>query len=233
MTYERDTYIVQSPSAVRSVVIKDADVPVEILPSGDDSMHVIYYESEKEEYDIELEGDTLSITKRVHLMVGLFMFHREPEHVKLTVYLPTGYAGALSVTTSDGGIRIQEVTMSDVVAKTTDGSIEIDRSHIARSVTCTTTDGKITAGRLTAAEMSLKTTDGRIVLDCPRVSDRLTCRTTDGRIKGVLAGRASDYTFAVKTADGRTNIHTGGTGRTMCELRTTDGRIELSFEDAG
>lgn len=233
MTYERHTHTVPNPSIVRSIVIKDVDVPVEVLPSGDDSMHFVYFESDREEYDIELEESTLSIKKRIQLLVGLFMFRKTPAHVKLTVYLPTGYDGELSITTTDGGIRVHEVTMANAAVKTTDGSIEIIRSHAAGSITCTTHDGTITAGRLTAAEMFLKTTDGGIALDCPRISDRLTCRTTDGRIKGLLAGRESDYTFAVRTVDGRTNISTGGTGQTMCELKTTDGRIELSFEDVG
>lgn len=233
MTYVQHTYNVPNPSIVRTIAIKDVDVPVDILPSGGDSMHAVYFESDRETYDIQLEGDTLSIRKRIRPMISLLMLQKIPEHVKLTLYLPEGYDGELSAVTTDGSIRVDGVTVSEMVLKTVDGDIEIIRTHAGGSITCTTHDGNVTAGRLTAAETSLKTTDGNIALDCPRISDKLSCRTTDGHIRGVLAGRMSDYTFAVRTVDGRSNLHPGGDGLTMCELRTTDGRIDVAFEDVG
>lgn len=233
MTYERNTYTVENPSAITSVVLMDADVSVEVLSSGDDSMHAVYYESDKEWYDIEVVEGTLYIKKKVQFMVGIFMFRKEPDYVKLTVHLPEGYAGSLGVTTADGDIRVYGITASDIAIKTADGNIAVNRSHISGTASCRTVDGDIAVGGITATEVLLKTTDGDIVLDRPLVSNRLSCRTTDGGIKGLLAGRASDYTFSVRTVDGRSNIASGGTGKTACELKVTDGKINISFEDEG
>lgn len=231
MIYERFTHTIENPSAIKSIVLADADVPVEVLSSEDESMHAIYFESDKEQYDIEVDGDTLYIRKRLPFMATLFMFHRRPHDVKLTMYLPVGYDGDLNIATADGDIRVFGVTMSDVTIKTADGDIAVNRSHIGESAICKTLDGDITIGSITAAEVSLKTTDGNIVLDRPLVSNRLTCRTTDGDIDGLLAGRASDYTFAVRNVDGHSNIASGSTGKTLCEVRATDGDIRISFEN--
>lgn len=231
MTYEQHTYTAQNPSAIRSVVLTDTDVPVEVLSSGDSAMYATYFESDKEKYDIEVDGDTLYIRKKIRLMVDFFMFRSNPDDVKLTMYLPAGYAGELSVATADGDIRVYGVTVSGITIKATDGNIFVNRSHINGSAACKTIDGDIAVGGITASGVSLKTTDGDILLDRPLVSDRLSCRTTDGDIKGLLAGRASDYTFTVRTGDGRSNIASGGKGRTFCEVKTTDGNIKVSFED--
>lgn len=233
MTYERFTYDVQNPAGINAIVLTDADVPIEVLPSGDSTMHATYFESDKEKYDIEVDGDTLYIRKRIRLMIGLFMFRDNPDDVKLTMYLPEGYAGELSVASADGDIRVFGVSMANVSIKTADGDISLNRSHINGSIACKTIDGDISVGGITASEASLKTTDGDIMLDRPLISNRVTCRTTDGDVKGLLAGRASDYTFAVKTIDGRSNIASGGTGRTFCEMKTTDGNIKVLFADNG
>lgn len=232
MTHEQHTYTAPNPSAIHTIVLMDADVPIEVFSSGDDSMHVSYFESDKEEYKIEASGETLYIRKKIQLTIGLFMFHKNPDHVKLTMYLPVGYDGSLSVTTADGDILVHGVTLSELTAKTVDGHIVIDKSHIIGSVACKTQDGDITVGAITACEVSLKTTDGDILLDRPLVSGKLSCRATDGDIKGMLAGRPSDYTFSVRTMDGHTNITSGGNGKTHCELKTMDGNIKVSFEDA-
>lgn len=233
MIHEHYTYTVENPSAIRSIALTDVDARIEVLSSGDGSMYASYFESDKEEYEIEEDGDTLYIRKKIQLIIGLFMFRKSPANVKLTMYLPVGYDGALSAATADGDIEIDGVTMSALDVKTADGDISVDRSHIHGSVACKTHDGDIAAHSITAAEASFKTTDGDILLDRPIIGNRIFCRATDGDVKGVLAGRASDYTFHVRTMDGRSNITSGGKGKTVCEIKTMDGDIEVAFEDAG
>lgn len=231
MTYEQFTYTVDTPSMINSIALMDADVPVEVLPSGGSAIYATYFESDKERYNIEVDGDTLYIRKKVTFSIGLFMFHGTPEDVRLTMYLPDGYHGGLSVATADGDVRVYGVSASAMQVKTADGDISVNRTHIGADASCKTIDGDISIGSITASEVSLKTTDGDIVLDRPLISNRLSCRTTDGDIKGLLAGRASDYAFSVRKLDGHSNIRSGGTGRTLCELRVIDGDIEVSFED--
>lgn len=233
MSYEQFTYAVDNPSAIKSIVVTDADVPVRVLSSGDNRMAATYFESEKEIYDIDVDGDTLYIRKRVQFMVGIFLLRSAPQDVKLTLYLPEQYTGELSIATADGDIKVLGVSMANVSLKTADGDIAINRTHINGSITCKTTDGDIAVGNIIAEEASLKTTDGDILLDRPLVSSRITARTTDGDIKGLLAGRPSDYSFSVRVVDGHSNVQSGGTGRTLCEVKTTDGDIRLSFEDEG
>lgn len=232
-TYQQHMYAAENPSAIHTIILADADVPVEILASADGSLQATYYESEKEQYDIDEADGTLTIRKRLSFRIGLFLPRRREPHIKLTLRLPADYAGDLSVTTADGPIAIHGVCVGALTAKTADGPIHVTQTHIAESAAITATDGSIHVGPLTAGGLSLKTTDGSIHLSCPRVATALACHTVDGAIKGVLAARPSDYTFAVRTIDGRSNIHSGGNGPVTCNLRTVDGKISLSFEDEG
>lgn len=232
MQYERHTYAVDNPAAIRSIVLSDVDAAVEVLPSGDGSMHAVYYTSDKESYDIIVEGGTLYIRKKMRIMMGFLSFLFTPGHVRLTMYLPEGYAGDLSITTVDGDITVRGVAMASLAVKATDGDISLDRSRIGGGATCKTVDGDIAVGSIAAADVSLRTTDGDIRLDCPIVGDRLACRTTDGDITGTLTGRISNYTFTIRTGDGHSNVAAGGTGKTLCEMKTVDGDIALSFERA-
>lgn len=230
MTYEQHSFVAKNPSSIRSIVVADTDVPVEVLTSGDGSLRATYFESDKETYDIEMDGDTLTI-KKVQPLFGLFMLRMPQEDVQLTLYLPARYNGDLSVTTVDGDIRVHGVTMTRLAVKATDGNIAVTQCHIGGSISCRTTDGDLALAGSTALEAALKTVDGDIMLDRPLVSNLLSCRTTDGDIHGLLAGRASDYTLQVSTVDGRSNLRSGGTGKTVCNIKTIDGKIRLSFED--
>lgn len=233
MNHTQHTYRVENPIAIKSVVLSDVDVSVEVLSSGDGSMYATYFTSDREKYDIEVEDGTLYIKKRVRILAGFLAFLDALKGVKLTMYLPDEYAGELRVTTVDGDITVRGVTVSSLAVKTTDGDITVSRMHIDGSLECKTLDGDIAVGGITAAEALLKTTDGDITLDRPIISDRLSCRAADGDITGVLAGRMSDYTFSVRTGDGDTNVASGGTGKTLAEIKTADGDVALSFSDEG
>lgn len=231
MEFVKRTYEVENPGAIRSVVILDADVPVEVITSGDVGMRATYFESEKEQYDIEVDGDTLYIRKKTRFTFGLRMFFSTPAGMRLTMYLPAGYAGDLSVTTADGGIRVFGVTASAIAMRTADGDINVNQTRIDRELMCKTVDGNIAVGSISAMEATLKTTDGDILLDRPLIANRITCRATDGDIRGLLAGRESDYSFSVRKIDGHSNIRSGGTGKTLLEAKTVDGDIAMSFVD--
>lgn len=233
MQYEKKTYRVDNPAVIKSVVLMDVDVAVEALSSGDGSMYATYYISDKEKYDIEVDDGTLYIRKKLRPLFAFLTFRRAPDEIKLTIYLPAGYDGELSITTVDGGIGVDGIAAASMAVKTTDGYIAVARSHFTGGITCKTLDGNISASSVTATEAMLKTADGDILLNRPIISDRLSCRTTDGNITGTLAGRASDYTLMVRTGDGHSNVFPGGTGKTLCEVKTADGDIELSFADEG
>ena len=209
--------------------LTEVDVPVEILPSGDESMHVEYYTSEHEKYEIDVHDNMLHIAKKISF--SWFISWETPDKVKLTLYLPAGYAGDLEATAADGDIHIGNVPLSRLSVKTGDGDIFMRKTQIAGDATCKTFDGDIRIDEVSATNMKLQTTDGDISLTRPAITNSLSCGAADGDIEGMLAGQASDYTFVVKTADGDSNIASGGSGAIQCELKTIDGDVTVAFED--
>lgn len=226
--YEEQSYAVENPSSITAIRLTEVDVPVEVLSSGDDSMHVSYYTSEYEKYEIEVHDSTLHITKKISF--HWFISVEPPEEVKLTLYLPVNYAGDMEATAADGNIHIGEVPFSRLSVKTGDGGISISKTQIAEDVICETLDGDIKIDGVSATDMKLKTMDGDISFDRPAIANSLSCRAVDGDIEGTLVGQASDYTLIVKTADGDSNIASGGSGAKQCELKTIDGDVTVAFE---
>lgn len=228
--YEEQSYTVQDPLVIQSIDITDTDVPIEVRPSGDDSMHVSYFTSEYEKYEIGVDDGTLRIVKKESFRIGFFWDIWHHEKVKLTLYLPDAYAGALQVETSDGDIRIEGITASAAVITASDGDIHISKSRFGGDADIKTFDGDIRVDKIEANGLSVQTNDGDMFIDRPVVESGLSCRAFDGDIEGTLAGSAADYTLTVQTADGNSNITSGGTGTKQCDIKTVDGDIAIFFE---
>lgn len=228
--YEEQSYTAEDPSVIQAIEITDTDVPIEIKPSGDGTLHVSYFTSAYEKYDIGVDNGTLHIIKQESFRPGFFWDFWDFESIKLTLYLPDGYAGALQVETADGDIRIDGITASGATITANDGDISIARSQLSGDVSVKTFDGDIRIDAIEAASLAMQTNDGDMFMDRPIIESSVSCSAFDGDIEGTLSGSAADYTLTIKTSDGDSNIVSGGSGPKQCDLKTADGDIVIFFE---
>lgn len=228
--YEEQSYVVEDPASIQVIDITDTDVPIKVRPSGDGSMHLSYYTSEHEKYDIGVDNGTLHIIKRGTIRFGINWDFWNRQSVELILFLPDGYAGLLQMETSDSDIRMDNIAASGITLATSDGNVHISRARFSGDVGIRTLDGNITVDTVEAANLALQTNDGDIIIDRPVFEENLVCRAFDGNIEGTLAGAAADYTLAVTTEDGRSNITSGGTGAKHCDMKTMDGNVSIFFE---
>lgn len=228
--YEEQSYEIKDPSAIHAIEITDTDVPIEIRPSGDGSMHVSYYTSEHEKYDVGVDNGTLHIIKRETFRFGIHWDFWNYQSVRLTLFLPDDYAGSLQLETADGDIRMDNVAASSAVISASDGNIHISRSQFSGNADIKTFDGNIRVEAIEVTNLTMQTNDGNIFFDRPVIGGELACRAFDGNIDGTLIGSAADYTLTVAVADGNSNITSGGAGATHCDIKTLDGDVSIFFK---
>ena len=143
-----------------NISINTITVDVTVLPSDDDSAHVVCFDNKKITYAVAVTDGTLSIEANderrwfEHLSIG----YNAPE---IRVYLPSDEYEALAIDLSTGDVRIEELTFSSINIEVTTGDVECLASSTGE-LNIHTTTGDIGISGASAASMSLKTTSGDV-----------------------------------------------------------------------
>lgn len=162
-----------------SVDSKTADIVLAASPDG--VCRVELFEREKEKHRVTVEDSTLSIqledTRKWYERISLFSF-KTP---KITVYLPAGEYGALSVNTGTGDIAVPETfrfTGADVALSTGD---VLWRASCSGGLNVKTSTGDITLEELQAGEVSLKMSTGKVTVSKLDCGGSMSVKVTTGR----------------------------------------------------
>lgn len=107
---------------VRSITVDVYDRAVEVLPSDDDSVHISYFENDKEYYDILLSEDgelgiTLQTDKDWTDYIGT---KPSEEYRKITIEIPDGILQNLTIKTTNETIKLSFVSI--------EGGISLDNN---------------------------------------------------------------------------------------------------------
>lgn len=164
-----------------NIEIADVECDLFILPSADGSCHVEYTDSDLYIHEIEVKGDTLTISRED---IGswedhIFVMWGDNTYVK--VYLPADTYEDLDLSTVSGDIHVERgFTFANMDAASTSGNIGLF-SQVEKSVDISTTSGSIEISSAGSEEMSLNCVSGDISLEDMDVGD-LSASTTSGDI---------------------------------------------------
>ena len=209
--YETNTYEIAEAFEAISVNINTADI--EFLPSESGEYSVVCYERENEGHRVEVKDGVLSIERfdrrKWYEYIG-FNFGTP----KITVYIPAGEYGALSVESKTGDVKIPggfKFSSIDISERT--GNVISCASADGR-VKISTTTGEICVKGMSAQSLDLSVTTGRV-----SVSD-VVC-TGDVKVE-VSTGRA-----ILKGVSAKNVISDGDTGDICLEGVIAMGRISI------
>lgn len=87
-----------------NISVTDYYADVQFRVSRDGSVSVVTRDAADVTHNVRVEGDTLTIT-RPEPSVGQRLFHHEDDDPEVTVYLPAGSYGALTVSNTSGDIE--------------------------------------------------------------------------------------------------------------------------------
>lgn len=134
-----------------------------LVPSEDDACTVVCYEREKVYHSVSVKDNTLTIsvvdTRKWHEYIGINVNFQGP---KVTVYLPAGLYGALTVKTDTGSIKVPEDFSFESSSLSSDtGSIQ-NYASVADFLDIKTSTGKILVEGVTVGTLNLSASTGSI-----------------------------------------------------------------------
>lgn len=240
--YTTKTHTVTEPF-VNVSVKADSVADVTILPSKDGVASVVCCEQENLAHTVSVEGDTLTIevndTRKWYQHIGI-----GSGNTAVTVYLPVGTYGDLTVKTSTGDVSISEgFTFAAVDVAVSTGHITCAASAVGEMKLKAST-GDIRLADATAGSVSLSVSTGKVAVSSVACGGemKVTVSTGDATLADVTCGELSssgstgDLTLkkVVATADFTIKRSTGNVTLDACDaatltITTTTGDVKGSL----
>ncbi len=210
------------------IVINSDTEEITFLPSGDGRSHVVFHESEKEEYRASVDSGTLTIeaedSGKWYDHVSFLSF----DSPSITVYLPKREYAALHIEEDTGSITLPaDFTFADLYIDASTGDVACSAG--AQDMYIHLSTGDIQVEDTTAGKLDLSVSTGHVTLE------HVTCR---GDLKlHVSTGKAKlkDVSCQSLNSDGSTgdieltNVIAAG----MIQIERSTGDVELDRCDAG
>ena len=238
--YEEKSFSAQI-DGLSLVSVRDDNHAVRFVRSDDSQIHVTYYESDREFYDIRTENGTLEIVYRNDRKWYEKLFNLNFQKISVTVALPAEYVGAIAADTSNSTVTVNGLDIDgDMNLKTDNGRIEI-RDSSAMNISAVTSNGAVLLkGRMTAelvrcgTELTLTTSNGAVSLDSIFAGEAITLKSSNGSIAGSIDDWEGNYRITSKTSNGENHLpEDWGSGDKRLDVKTSNGTIDIEFLKSG
>jgi len=230
---------IYNPAEIESISIESATCDINVVPCGDNQIHISYeYRSSKEPIfelsnkRLAFETDYLFADIIQRFKTGFFSWSSSDGFI--TIHLPETVYCDLELNTTNGNITLEGFASSNknsiIECDTTNGDISLTNIS-AGSIEIDLTNGDITLLNVSAETLSADGVNTDILFDKLTVFD-ISFDSTNGDIKGSINGSINDYKISVDTTNGNTNIPGKKTGKYSVEADTTNGDIAISFTES-
>ena len=218
--YDKNEITIDKPRTGKdSITVQDANMPIKIGLSPDDSIHITYFEREHETYEIDT-SDGISIKSSVSYKWFDRIAVIDLSSPSLTILLPRDYTGSLDISTTNADITVGDLSPQDLKVVTTNGKITLDNLTVAQGVFADTVNSAITvrsvaAGgsfeafnrngslslkALTAQSVSAETSNSGVTLSAVASDSHITVVNQNGSI---TLEAAAAKTVTAKTRNGK------------------------------
>ena len=240
--YETNKYDITDNFKNISVNVKTADIV--FVASEKAKTEVVCYEQDNANHEVSVDNDTLTIKlvdeRKWYEYIGINF--RTP---KITVYLPQGEYGNLTVSASTGDIDIKNLSAENINLTVTTGEIE------AKSITCngdfktTVSTGEVELKDVSCKNLSSNGNTGDITLKDVIAEEKFAIERSTGDVKfercdaneifvktdtgDVKGSLLSDKVYITQTDTGSVNVPKTTTGG-RCEITTDTGDIKITVD---
>ena len=231
VSFEQKQFSVEA-GKVQALNISDENNTIELTRAADQNITITYYESEKDRYEVGVDGNSRLTMRYVndrkwYERIGVEWGHPD---TRITVALPEGFRCDLTLGTVNGSIRADGQAAGSLQATVTNGDIRLTGVSVDQEATVSTVNGQIVLDSLAAGSISVSSVNGRVQVNGASSSGAVTLSTTNGSISGTLAGSASDYTVSAGTVNGTNNLTNSIGGTKSLSVHTTNGSIDIKFQ---
>ena len=205
------------------IAITDYYADVHLRPSRDGAISVSARDAEGVSRTVQVVNGTLTIS-RPEPTAGERIFHHEDDDPELTLYLPAGNYGALTVTTTSGDVETSaQLNFASASLTTVSGDIDLNGA-VNGPVTCLSTSGDIELRCPTAGAVQIETTSGDVELTGCYV-DSLNVLSTSGDID--LEHSVAAGAIVIDTTSGEISLERADAA--SLTLSTVSGEVEGSL----
>ena len=216
-----NTYPVSESFTGISVTDYYADVQLRV--SRDGMVSVVTRDAEDVAHTVRVEGGTLTIS-RPEPTVGQRLFHHEDDDPEVTVYLPAGNYGALTVNTTSGDVEAAaQLGFASASLTTVSGDVDLNGS-VAGKVTVATTSGDVELRCPTAGEVEVNTTSGDTELSDSYIQS-LKVLSVSGEVSLERTTAAGAVTIDTSSGD----VELERADAASLAITTTSGEVEGSL----
>lgn len=165
----------------RDIAVLADDGQVALLPSQDGACRVVCREEEEAPYRVAVENGALTVEGTARDVFSIFRVSLMQAGPSITVYLPRGDYGALTVRGDAGDVSIPADFTFQSVDVTLDTGSASCLASAEGDIAIRTDTGRIAAADLAAAGMTLASDTGAIELSGLRLTGALELRQDTGR----------------------------------------------------
>lgn len=220
-------------AAVRQIMIRGRNCPIEISRGGSEEIVLRYLQDEYRQFDFSLEQGELRLIQQPQTLFSLFGIRQlfsDKSFITLTV--PAELAAALDAQTSNSHMQMDGVSVWGALRLSTSNSSISVTSASAKAMDITASNGRLTAEGLQASgPITLRTSNGKILFSDLHGSG-ITMHTSNAAVDGSLPHAASHYSVTSATSNGGNTLkHHAHQGQVPLDVRTSNSAIRVSFTD--
>lgn len=176
--YVTNTY--EPEAAFKDISIVTDTAQVDLIPSANHKVSVVCYEQENVKHSVAVKDNALVIkaedTRQWYEHIGIYS-----GTPKISVYVPQGEYGVLSVKFKTGDLSIpRELCFESIDAAGSTGAVTCNASA-AESIKIKTTTGKIYIEDITAGSVSLSVSTGKVTAANINCSGALSVKVSTGK----------------------------------------------------
>jgi hypothetical protein len=241
---------------IDTILVDTSNNPIEFVPGDSDKIEVDYYESEREWFEIGTDGGVLSIkSQRRGPLLSFDLASLFAGRPTLRVKIPNTITVGVDIATSNSEIRIENLSLKNLQAKSSNGKISLINVKVAEQMVIDTSNGGLNVVNCTAGRFDGSTTNGSVELS-NLVADKVSARSSNGRVsftnltsplidlgtsngqvEGDIAGAYDDFQKDLGTSNGSIKINgteyghkvESHTGAKSIRVSTSNGGIDLKF----
>lgn len=182
---------------IEDITIDVIDREIAVSVSEDNQVHIDYYESEKEYYDISVAENNILKMKLSKSTEWQDYIGTKPakEYRKINLKIPHALLSSLSITTTNEAIRVSPMAVTDSVSLSSNGgNIEFEQIAVNKALTLTAKNGNIKGtilGSYDAFSIACEIKKGECNLPLQKTegekSLKVTCNNGNIRINFVVA----------------------------------------------
>ena len=240
--YETNNYEINQDYKNISIVTKTADIV--IVPSGNQKTSVVCHEHKNSKHSVTVNDGTLLIevvdTRKWYEYIGINF-----GTPKITVYIPQGEYGTLSVKSSTGDIRVENISAGSLGISVSTGKVTVSDVSCEGDVTVGVSTGKAKLTDIECKNVISSGNTGNISLNNVIATEKFSIERSTGDVKfescdateifvetdtGTVRGSLlTDKVFITQTDTGSIDVPKTVAGG-KCEIITDTGDIIITID---